>query len=304
MSKEKIFLTYKEQIELLKNKKLSFINEERSLEFLQKFSYYSLISGYKDIFKVERNGNYRPDAHFEDIVALYLLDDFLRNIFLRQLIIIEKHIKSLYSHYFCELYGDKQCDYLNVTNYNYGKYQDQINDFVSIAKSIIKHSDRYPYIHYNIKKYGTVPLWILIHTMTFGNISKLYSFSEERLQSQIARNFDNVYNLQLSSMLNVLSKFRNVCAHGERLYNFKTRSSIMDLPIHNEIKGYYSISKNDLFNVCICFKYLLSKDDFTTFLDSLSKITNVAFEQLGEYYNKQILKEMGFPDDWNNLLSK
>ena len=304
MKKEKRFLTYEEQIELLKNKKLTFINENQAIDYLQKFSYYSLISGYKDIFKIERNGNYRPDAHFEDIVCLYLLDDFLRNLFLNQLISIEKHIKSLYSYYFCEMYGDKQRNYLNVTNYNYGKYQEQINDFVSITKNVISHSEKYPYINYNIKKYETVPLWVIIHTLTFGNISKLYSFSEESLQSKVAKNFKSVYNTHLSSMLNVLSKFRNVCAHGERLYNFKTKNGIMDLPIHKQITGAYNIGKNDLFNVCICFKYLLTRNDFDRFFSSLSEIIDITSQQLGDYYNQQILNEMGFPKEWKSLLKE
>lgn len=302
MENYKKFLTYHEQIELLKSKGLHIKNEETAISFLKRFSYYSLVSGYKDIFK--QNGLYRSDASIEHIVNLYLLDDYLRNIILHNVIILEKHIKSLYSYSFCEIYGDRQGDYLNVTNYNYGKYRDKVTDLVTIIKNNIIHSDRFPYVHHHMEKYGEVPLWVIAQTMTFGNMSKMYTFSEEKLQSRVARNFKDVYGGQLSAMLNVTSKFRNVCAHGERLYNFKTKSSIPDLPIHREIRGQYSISKNDLFNLCISFKYLLAESEFSNLVDMISSTIDVSFDKLNDFYRQQILKSMGFPQNWEEILRK
>ena len=78
MKEPKKFFTYEEQIELLKSKKLIITDEQRAINYLKQYSYYSLISGYKDIFKVEKNGNYRPDARFEHIVLLYQLDNMLK----------------------------------------------------------------------------------------------------------------------------------------------------------------------------------------------------------------------------------
>ncbi|MEE1005949.1 MAG: hypothetical protein U0L66_02000 [Acutalibacteraceae bacterium] len=54
MKEPKKFFTYEEQIELLKNKKLIIADEQRAINYLKQYSYYSLISGYKDIFKVEK----------------------------------------------------------------------------------------------------------------------------------------------------------------------------------------------------------------------------------------------------------
>ena len=50
---EKRFLTYEQQIELLKSKKLHISDEKLAVENLKQYSYYSLISGYKDIFKID-----------------------------------------------------------------------------------------------------------------------------------------------------------------------------------------------------------------------------------------------------------
>lgn len=305
MKKSKKFFTYEEQIDLLKSKKLMIEDEEKAIYFLKQYSYYSLISGYKDVFKIEKNGNYRPDAKIEYIVLLYLFDNALRNIFLKRLISIERHIKSLYSYSFCSLYGEKQEDYQNVNNYNYiPKYQNNINNYVSLIDSILKNSEKYPNINYNINTYGTVPLWVLIHSLTFGNISKLYSFSKQKLQSDISREFKNIYSNQLSDILNILTKYRNVCAHGERLYNYRTQKSFTDLPLHSQIKGHYNISKNDLFNVCISFKYMLSEYDFESFIGNLELVIESFFEKLDDYYKAEILKGMGFPAEWKLILLK
>lgn len=302
-NQEKRFLTYEQQIELLKSKKLFIPDEEKAIESLKQYSYYSLISGYKDIFKIEKNGDYKDDASFEHIVSLYTFDDYLRNRFLHEIIRIEKKIKSLYSYSFCRLYGDKQSDYLNVTNYNYSHYQEEINEFVSIVQKTLNHPEKYAYVNYNIKKYGTVPLWVIIQTLTLGNISKMYMFSTQQLQSQIAREFEHIYGNHLSSMLNVLSKFRNVCAHGERLYNYKTKKSILDLPIHSAIKNYNPTSKNDLFNVLICLKYLSEDSNFISMVQTIDQMIDVMIEGLGEEYAKAILSGMGFPENWKDIVT-
>ncbi|WP_294408396.1 Abi family protein [uncultured Ruminococcus sp.] len=303
MPEDKIFATYDEQIAILREKGLSVTNEEATIKWLKKISYYSLISGYKDIFKEKPNGNYISGTEFEHIVCLYLFDENLRSVFLQFIIKIEKNIKSLYSYSFCESYGDKQNDYLNVTNYNCNKYEAEINELISIIKENINKSKKYPYVNHYVKKHKKeVPLWVIMNTLTFGNISKMFSFSQQSLQSKIARNFKDVNGKKLSTMLNVISKFRNVCAHGERLYNFKTKSAIPDLPLHKKIRGSYNVGKKDLFNVCIAFRYLLSKYDFEMFLEELKELIDIYFDRLNDYYRSEILEKMGFPDNWEELL--
>lgn len=305
MKEPKSFMTYTEQIELLKSKGLTIEDESNAIRLLKKYSYYSLISGYKDVFKTERNGKYRSDATFDGIALLYTFDSFLKFYVLQQIIKIENQIKSLYSYSFCELYGDKQSDYLNVNNYNYiPKYQTQINNYVSLLNSILKKPSQYPNIEYNVNTYGSVPLWIMIHSLTFGNVSKLYTFSNPELQSRISHNFNGIFEKQLSAILNVFTKFRNVCAHGERLYNYKTQKALPDTPLHKKLRGKYNISKNDLFNVCICLRPLLSYNEYISFVKMLDATFRTFLLQFNEFYHIAVLESMGFPDDWQNLLFK
>ena len=298
---EKKFLTYDEQINLLKSKKLEIENVELAISQLKKYGYFSLVSGYKDIFKIEKNGNYKTRTTLEDIIYLYLFDDYLRNTFLQEIIRIEKHIKSLYSYSFCALYGDKQSDYLNVNNYNYGHYQKDINVFITLVNNILDNPERYKYIKHNITTYGSVPLWVLIQSLTLGNVSKMYNFSSNKLQSQIAREFKNVYGPELSSMLNILSKFRNVCAHGERLYSYATKKEIKNLPIYSRIDNYTPTARNNLFAVYICIKYLSTDDDFNLFSSHLKNVFNILHNSIKQELASLVMQSMGFPKNWMDI---
>ena len=299
MQSKKEFKTYQEQISFLEKKGLKFIDQNKAVEYLKRYSYYSLVSGYKDIFIDKSTGRY-TNKYFEDIVALYLFDEFIRNIFLFEIIKIEQHIKSLYSYSFCSLYGDTQSDYLNVNNYNYKKYQNEIKEFISKVNGILSHSNNYKYINHYVTKYSDVPLWVLIKSLTFGSLSKMYTFSNQKLQSRIAHEFDYIYDTHLSTILAVLTKFRNVCAHGERLYNYKTNNSIRKLPIHNKIFGYTPKCRNDLFNVYLSFKYLLNEFDFSQLSKNLQDLLDGFKEKLGDEYTNKVLSAMGFPKNWRD----
>ena len=57
----KTFFTYDEQIEKLeKEKQLVISDPEFAKTTLQKLNYFSLIGGYKDLFKHKPSGNYFP----------------------------------------------------------------------------------------------------------------------------------------------------------------------------------------------------------------------------------------------------
>ena len=66
---QKIFLNYNQQIEKLKNEKNLLIdNEAYAKEILKQTSYYSLIGGYKDIFKNPTTKKYKDGTRFESMV--------------------------------------------------------------------------------------------------------------------------------------------------------------------------------------------------------------------------------------------
>ena len=70
-------------------------------------------------------------------------------------------------------------------------------------------------------------------------------------------------------MLEVLTKFRNVCAHNERLFSYNTKNDISDLPLHKKMQipqngQQYIYGKHDYFALVLSFRYLLPNKDFLT----------------------------------------
>lgn len=305
----KPFLTYEQQIEKLQDEKGLIINDkEYAKAMLKQNSYFALITGYKHLFKDKTTGKYRSGVKFEDIVSLYEFDEGLRELFLKYLCQIERHIRSLLSYYFSEKYGESQNEYLDVTHYRYtGALKQKVNKLVAKLSDTINTTDsQYEYIKHYVSRNHNVPLWVLLNTVTFGTLSKMYMFLTQDLQQKISANFDGINESQLEKILSILSKFRNVCAHNERLFSYRVRESIPDLLLHQKLGiakngAQYRYGKSDLFAVVISMRYLLPRKDFLVFKGEIVKLLNQFEEKSDAIEQKELLKAMGFPENWKDI---
>ena len=268
-----------------------------------------MISGYKEPFKA-KDGKYKIHISIEDIYALYCLDDEMRALFLQYILKIEKNIKSLISYAFCKKYGAEQGHYLNATNYNYNsKTQNQINELIARLNDVLTYNKDYTYIKHQKNKHGNVPLWVMTKALTLGAISKMYSVLPQTLQAEISKDFLYVNEGMLTQMLDLLARVRNVCAHNERLYNYKyIKGTIDDTDVHSILmlpqkNGIYKKGKNDLFAVVIVLKYLLPDDDFAMFIDEIETLLNKLFSNTKSISMAQMQKYTGFPANWKDIKS-
>ena len=83
----------------------------------------------------------------------------------------------------------------------------------------------------------------------------------------VCNDFHHIVRNELGKMLVILTKYRNICAHGNRLFNAKTQDSIPDLTAHKKLRipkinSRYQQGKSDLFATVISLKYLLDAADF------------------------------------------
>ncbi len=296
------FLTYDEQIEKLKKQHLYIEDEDVAKQILSDTSFYALIHGYRDVFRSKETRMYKPKANFSSIHKLYSFDENLRQILMSHILTIERKLKSIYSYSFCKMFGDDYLDYLNPNNYNYDQFKNDVDDLIENHLRRASNSDR-PYIIHHKNKYGYVPLWVLVNSLTFGNMSVAYKCSDQSLKSKIAKEYSSycIYSNQLEAMLSVLSKFRNVCAHNERLFMYKTKKALTDLPIHKTLEP--TQGKNDIFSVCIIFKYLLDSTEFDSFINSLEQAINEYLNSIDESIKNDILKCMGLIENWRDKLT-
>lgn len=149
--------------------------------------------------------------------------------------------------------------------------------------------------------YQDVPLWVLITDLTFGETACMYRYLKGHCKTLVCNDFHHIGRNDLGKMLVILTKYRNICAHGNRLFNAKTQDSITDLIAHKKlhilkVNSRYQQGKSDLFAVVICLKYLLDDDDFRLFYYELKDI-------IKKYHpSDKTLKLMGFPSNWMSIL--
>ena len=145
-----------------------------------------------------------------------------------------------------------------------------------------------------------------MNAMTFGSLSKMYIFLTSDLQTKVSKNFPNVNEKQLRQYLSVLTKFRNVCAHNERLFSYRTKDSIPDTNLHRKLcipkmGSTYTLGKCDLFAVVIAFRYLLSPDEFRIFKSALASHIDKILNKMDHITETELLDAMGFPLNWKKI---
>lgn len=307
----KPFMTYEQQIQKLRDKNLTITDEDEAMSILKQDGYYGLITGYKDLFKNSSTKDYRDGTTLHDILTLYQFDERLRELTLRHLLHIERHIRSSLSYAFCERFGDQQSAYLNSANYdNTVKKKNAINRLITKHLTpLLKTQTRYPFLEHNKKAHGNVPLWVLVNALSFGTLSKMYELSAPQIQYAISRDFIAVNEKQLGQILDVLTDYRNLCAHNERMFSHRCgKKDIPDLPLHKKLGipmrgNYYLHGKRDYFAVVLAFRYLLPNSEFLRYKLHLNQLIEKAVNDNQQISRNNLLSIMGFPQNWKKVTS-
>ncbi len=302
---KKIFKTLDEQIELLKKKGLAINNIDHAKEVLFKENYFFLM-GYRYLFmKDSREKKFNKGTTFDELYAVFLFDRHLRNIMFKNILIVENNIKSIMSYQLSKKYGFKEKEYLNPDNFTKDQLREkQVYDVISKMKRQIRvngkqHSATQHYMY----NYGYIPMWILVKVLSFGLISELYSI----LKSEDKKNISAVYKIDEEEMivyLNLLSNFRNICAHEDILYDHRTQRMISDTIYHYKLdipkneEDIYAFGKNDLFAMTIILKQMLNEAEFVDFIRELEYEIQMLDSRVNTVSLNSILNRIGFPDNW------
>lgn len=305
---KKEFKTLDEQIKTLKNKNLIINDEVYAKDILYKENYF-FINGYRFLFYDRNTRKFKDGTTFEELYSSFLFDRNFRNILFKNLLIIENNIKSIISYQLSKKYGFKEKDYLKESNFTTDyKEKRRVEDVINKMKRQIrvngeKHSATYHYI----TNYGYIPMWILVKVLSFGLINELYGILKLEDKVEIAK----VYNLNPETFkiyLELLSNYRNLCAHEDIVYEHKTQTIIPDTKYHEllnikKIDDEYVNGKNDIFAVIIIIKQMLSKDKFIDLINEINCALNKFDSSVKTISKKDIIKKMGFPDNYNELIN-
>ena len=307
------FKTIEEQIEILKSKGLKFKNEENAKHILLRENYYYLTEEYENVFmdlkrSTEKKDVFMPDTYFEELYAIYNMDREFRNLIFDYINLIETHVKSYVSYTFSKKYGYK--DYLKRENFIEGKKFDKnVNKLLNEIEKNRNRNFKTP--GSNEKKYldenGILPLWVLVKAFTFGNITNFYGLMKMQEKEEVAKLYkSNPYSL--SQYLKMLNIVRNICAHGDILFNIRTVrrlyesdcKELEELEIEKK-DNKYICGTNDLFAIIIIIKKLITPGEFSKMFIKIENILSDVREELDVLSFKNLLKSMGFPSNYNML---
>ena len=101
----KEFKTIDQQIDILRKKGLIIDDEQRAYDILLKENYFFL-NGYRHLFmNSPSDKTFISGSTFSELYSLFLFDRYSRNIFFKNLLIIENRLKSVISYQMSKKYG-------------------------------------------------------------------------------------------------------------------------------------------------------------------------------------------------------
>ena len=304
----KIFKTLDQQIEILRNKGLIINDETFARKILFRENYY-FITGYRHLFvEAPKSDKYIKGTKFEELYAMFIFDRNIRNIFFKNILIVENNMKSIISYQLSKKYGFREKDYLDARNFTQDSLKTrQVKDVLSkIRRQVSKNARQHAATSHYLDNYGYIPLWVLVKVLSFGIIGELYSILKIEDQVNIAK-FYSISASTLDLYLELLSNFRNVCAHEDILYDHRTQRAIPNTKYHEflsipENEDGYIYGKNDLYALVIILKVMLSKEEFDEMITEIKYAVDILDNQIEVVPTKDILNKIGFPKNWYDII--
>ena len=236
---------------LLRSRGMLINNEEKAKEVLSDIGYYRLGFYWFPMEidypnKHNRNHIFKGTANFDDAVRLYYFDFKLRNILLKYLSRIEISFKTSLIYFVSNRYDSHPTWFVNPIIVNKSFVQsfdvEVYNSKFKNNKVIARHHKKYINDKY-------APAWKTLEFMTLGGVISLYtSLNNNDLKRKIA----SIYNINrvevFENYIILIRDIRNVCAHGNILYDFAPIRSIRKGPalmtdvVNNQnLRGAYKI---------------------------------------------------------------
>lgn len=218
----------------------------------------------------------------DDIVNIYNFDIELKTLLFKNLLLIEKHFKSIV---ILEYYKQhSEFDYINT------------NSMLYLFNDIKKHY---------FKDINNVAFKDIINYLTLGQVIKFTKLQNKDIQNNIAKNFSNILNSNnqlknillygtVISFLENIRQIRNIVAHNNRLFYFKARENAVYFEnihkIHNIDKRK---ARQDFYNVIITFSCFLTVEQLQEFNNDFSNIKTKLANKLNQTVYNNLLHSLG-----------
>lgn len=230
--KIKTATTIEEQIAQLKERGVIITDEEKAKEILLDIGYYRLgfyLFPFEETFPnpTNRKHKFKSGTKLKDAVALYYLDFDLRHILTRYLTRIEIALRTTIIYHISNKYKSSPTWFVdkNIISNDYANNFER-NVYASILKKPV--IARHHKTHINDK---FAPAWKTIEFMTLGEVNTLYQnlrFTDDK--QLISKRFGVSNTIIFENYLETIRVIRNLCAHGNALFDLKLHKSVKKGP--------------------------------------------------------------------------
>lgn len=307
----KPFKTHNQMIRTLRDRGLIIADGAKAKRILERENYYCVINGYKDLFLLTSDPQdiYREGTKFEEIFALFCLDREIKQLLLPEIIKFESFAKTMIAYHFHKEFPEKN-SYLAFENYSQeaSKTKEVLRVISSLSSNLSQKNSSSSIKHY-IAEYQHCPLWVLVNFLTFGNISKTFNVFTPKVRINISKDISyhykkqyNIRNAQISpemldECLGAMVVFRNVCAHDERLYNYKVKFKHVAL---GRLLGYrfQDHRQNRVFEIIVLLKLFLNKSDYKKMIRRYKKIFDSYESKFSTISIEDIKSITGYDTEW------
>ncbi len=282
----KPYLSYTQQIELLKSRGLIIQDEAYAMLRLKHISYYRLSAYFipfcreVDIFK--------EGVTFDQVIDVYHFDRELRLLTFGAIEKIEVFLRASIAHNF-----SKKCGaFCHLDKGNLCIKNDR--DYTWLMEDIQKETKRSKesFVKHFKERYSDkdLPVWMSVEIISFGTLSKLYSLLCKDVEKEILDGIQ-LPSFVFKNWLHLFSYVRNTAAHHSRLWN---RRFVIKAKIPKHHKHFKGIANDNYFTFAVMAYYVLTSIDDAF---DLKKELIMLFERYPDVDKKQ----MGFDDGWEKM---
>lgn len=313
---KKRYLTFEEQLELLKSRGLEVTNDDIALDYLHRIGYYHL-SAYWYSFRqltsprnpnesggnTSRNDEFVQGSSFQHAVELYVFDKRLRLLLLDAIERIEVAIRVDIAY----LLGSRDPFAHSKPDLLHGNFTKKINrktGKTGYERWIEQHNQKETtskedFVRHYSAKYGfPLPIWVSVELWDFGMLSMFYQGMKFADKEAIASRYSIPDFELMESWLRSLNFVRNVTAHHGRLWN-KNLIDQPKLPRIGEIPSFDPLIPIPLIqsrlyvDLCILIYFMKQICPNSTWITRLKTLIET-------FPNVPILtiSDMGFPTNW------
>lgn len=320
MTYNRPWMSFADQLELLKSRAMQITDEPAALSYLERIGYYRLSAYWYPfrIFKYQQNpenqsitiireDNFLPDTQFLDAVNLYIFDKRLRMLVGDALERIEVALRVDMAY----LLGERDLFAHHDINQFHPRFagqsgksgQSKFSEWQQKYTGLLGRSKEDFVKHYREKHGPDLPIWVAIEVWDFGLMSQLFSMMKVSDQERIARKYGVQDWKVFQSWLRSLNYLRNLVAHHSRLWNRNVidqpkLSAAGVIPWCDSFIGKADLQAKPFLLLAICRHMVKVVCPGTQWPERIKKHLNHFPDQYSSC--KRSILDMGVPDTWED----